>query len=287
MIKWGLPLVLGSGLCLLPASCERESSHQDNVESPPAITSPADLTELVQPPEDKTVMPPPVLPDKKVATPNENELTVTPKINEPPAQTVQLQTDQLQIEQFSFTFHKESQQEICGDWDYFVYNGEMTISGRLVSQYPIDMTDPDFEMSIDTPLESYTLPAVYQRDDHDGGYVEKVIHRKGRGQLFQVKDFRVDDDDRVYRNDDDVTGTYENHGPLLSATFDLDEETFKITIEQEDYSAYDVEPGEEFEILISMPRADTDLEDFDQEALWIYQGTGINADDYTYDGDCL
>ena len=246
-MKCVLSLVLLGGASLLPWGCEPESPDNGNMESLPVITSPVDQkgevqspeeqnevvqspveqNEMIQPSEDKTVMPPPVLPDKEVAVQSDEELTATPEISEPPAQTDQLQIDQLQVEQFSFTFHKESQQELCGDWDYFTYNGKMTISGRLVSQYPIDMTDPDFEMTIDTPLESYDLPAVYQRDDHNGDYVEKVIIRQGRGQVFIVEDFCVDDDELVYQDGDDETGTYENHGPLLSATFDLETGTFE------------------------------------------------------------
>ena len=35
-----------------------------------------------------------------------------------------------------------------------------------------------------------------------------------------------------------------------------------------------------------MPRADTDLEDFDQTTTWVYQGKAIDPDDYSYDDDC-
>jgi hypothetical protein len=279
--KYGLSLVIWGFLCLLPAGCSRDTSEDGRDEGSPASSRQSEQSES-RPSYQQDTDESSSDPGPQNAEPQDRSgVSPVPKASGPAAGP-----EELKINKFSFRFHKESQKEVCGDWDYFIYKGEMTMSGRLVSQYPIDMTDPDFEMSISTPLESYTLPAVYQRDDHDDGYVEKVIKRKGRGQVFQVKDFRVEDDDLVFRNDDDMTGTYKNHGPLLSATFDLDDGTFEIEIERANFSAYDVEKGEEFEFEIAMPRADTDLDDFYQAAIWIYRGKTINSDDYSYDGDC-
>ncbi len=279
--KYVWPLFLGSLLCLLSSGCSRDSSDSDSRKDSAADSWRGESSPVPSPEEqyagdgqtDRQLQADP--------SGDPNPARTGASANEPSARA-----DRLRLEKYSFRFHKESRQEICGDWDYFVYKGEMTLSGRIVSAFPVDMTDPDFEMTLITPLDSYAVPATYEREDHGDGYVEKVIKRKGRGQVFQIKGFRLEDDDLVYRNDDDLIGVYKNHGPLLSATFDLQEETFKISIEREDYTAYDVEPGEEFEFHLSLARANPDLDDFDQTAIWTYQGKPINSDDYTYDGDC-
>lgn len=279
--KYGLSLAIWGFLCLLPVGCSPDTSDDGSDEDSPTNSRRNEQNESRPSSQQDTGESPSDSAPQNAEPQDRSGVSLVPKASGPAARP-----DELKINKFSFRFHKESQKEVCGDWEHFIYKGEMTISGRLVSQYPINMTDPEFEMSINTPLESYSLPAVYERDDHDDGYVEKVIKRKSRGQVFQIKVFRVEDDDLVYRNDDDMTGRYKNHGPLLNATFDLDDGTFEISIERANYSAYDVEKGEEFEIEIAMPRADTDLDEFDQTAVWIYKGKTIHSDDYSYDGDC-
>lgn len=195
--------------------------------------------------------------------------------------------DLFTVESFKFEFHRETKAEVCGDWDYFTYNGSMTLSGKLRSKFPIDMTAADFELDLMTPFESFTLPAQRERETTSGDYTnQQVIVKKSGKAVFYVKDYRLDDDERVYRNDDDDTGTLKNYGPVINAMFDLEKGSYLFTIKQIELTPEDVEPGEMFEFNLMMPRADSTQEDFDRDATKSYRGRAINSDAYYFDGDC-
>ena len=195
--------------------------------------------------------------------------------------------DVFTVEKFIFKFHQETQAEICGDWDNFIYNGSMMIVGHIQSETPVEMAAAEFELELTTPFESYTLPAQRKRETLSGQErIEQVVVRKGQDAIFYVKDYRVDDDERVYRNDDDETGTLKNFGPLINAVFDWESQRFVLSVTRAELIAENIEPGEVFDLSIWMPRFSPAEEDFDQTTEFYYTGRTIDSDSYDYDGDC-
>lgn len=191
------------------------------------------------------------------------------------------------VEKFIFQFHKETKAEVCGDWDYFKYNGSMSIRGRIQTQSPIDPTAEDFELDLTTPFESYILPARRERETIYGQErEEQVIARKRNGSVWYVKNYRVDDDETVYRNDDDETGVLKNYGPLIDAMIDWKNQTFLISITRAELTAEDIESGEVFDFSLTIPRYFSENEDFDQATEFRYTGDPIDSENYEYDGDC-
>lgn len=272
-------------LCLILSGCGTSESSSQESDGAPADSSSATVPDTSAPP------PPPL------STPSiggsQNDTPTSMPDNQPaqrpvssPEPTGALPGDRFLVKEFTFKFHKETKREICGDDDYTVYNGTMEAKGDIASSQPVDFTAGDFALSLVTPFDIYDIPSRMERENHDGIYTEETFRRKGAGEVFTLKDFRLEDDDLVYRNDDDMEGYFKNHGALMTAKFDFTKNRFEIKITRGDFSPYDVAKGEEMDFMISFPRRNTELEDFDMEQTWIYQGRAINSDDYYYDGDC-
>ena len=189
------------------------------------------------------------------------------------------------VNSFSFTFHKESQHEICDFWENFIYNGSVRISGALYSTHRVDFTTEDFELTLVTPFDIYSIPAVRERESHDDFYDEPTFKRTA-DQRFELDDYRMEDDVLVYADDEDEVGEYLYYGPLMDATIDFTSRSFEIRVERAELLAADIEPGDEMTFMLSFPRADRSIDDFDEVFTWTYDGRSIAADDYYWNGDC-
>ena len=213
-----------------------------------------------------------------------DQQAAAPKANEDSRSAAAIDT--FAVDKFTFEFHRETKKEVCGDWDYFAYNGSMSLAGRIQSRVPINMGAGEFELELETPLETYLLPAQRERETLDGDVeIEQVITQKRNKMIFYIKDYRVDDDDTVYRNDDDETGKLKNYGPLIDAMFDWESGKFVISVTRAELSPQDIEAGEEFSFTLSMPRGE-EQDDFEVGATLRYNGPAIDSERYYFTGDC-
>ena len=226
----------------------------------------------------------------------EPENPVTETVAEPPA-PAQIQPEpepepeilenRFEVEQFIFKFHRETQDEICGDADYFTYNGSLMLVGKIQSEIPVDMEADDFELELMTPFESYILPAWRERETlEDDEEIEQVFTRKGTEMIFFVKGYRVEDDDVVYRDDEDETGSLKNFGPLIDAVFDWKNQKFVLSVTHAELSAEDIKTGELLDLSLLMSDFNFEDEGFDQTSEFRYTGESIDSEHYNFNGEC-
>jgi hypothetical protein len=195
--------------------------------------------------------------------------------------------DRFEVERFVFKFHRETQDEICGDAEHFIYNGSMMIVGQIQSEVVVEMDAQEFELELITPFDSYILPARQEYESQSGqSRFEQVFVRKGEGAVFVVKGFHTQEDEVVYRDDDDETGTLENFGPVIDAVFDWEKQRYVLSVTRAELIAEDIKRGELLDLSLLMSDFSPEDKDFDQTMEFRYNGEPIDSDNYDYDGDC-
>ncbi len=223
------------------------------------------------------------------------ELTADKDVSTPPVKTEPVSrkiagsedvSGEFRIDRVDFKFHKETKKEVCGDWDYFIYNGSFKIEGVLKSGHLFNMTQAGFVLDLSTPFDTYTLEAFRDVDTlGDEAVTVQTFRSKRRATVFEVDDYKVMADDIVYRNENDDRGYLKNFGPILNAEFDLASGRFELKVSRGEFIANDMETGDEmgFQITLYSEQAN---KSFDGEFTYIYRGRNINSDSYLYDGDC-
>jgi|GEM_PF-898853 len=200
--------------------------------------------------------------------------------------------DRMRIDKGRFEFHKETREEICGQAEYFRKNGSLSIAGELSLQARIDMSDPNFQLSLGSEFLSFEVGAfeeVIEPDSVPGEYktvTNQVIVSEQDKEIYTIKKHKLDPDVIVYNNGGDEFGKLENFGPIVDAVFDFEKGTFKIDVKYADIEAWDVEPDDEFEFGLTMTRISGELGDFEGKADYVYRGKSKDSKKYAWHGQC-
>ena len=284
--QWGCCLCAGIMGIFLSAGCEKEQESAAPART--SVNQVAQETESGEKPQGKPWVPDVAveaigqdqsMPDQKPAP---EAIAKMDETDDPVAAI-----DEFRVEKFTFKFHRETQDEICGDAEHFIYNGSMMIVGQIQSAVAVAMDAHEFELELITPFESYILPAWQAYESPSGqSRFEQVFVRKGEGAVFVVKGFHTQEDEVVYRDDDDETGTLENFGPVIDAVFDWEKQRYVLSVTRAELIAEDIKRGELLDLSLLMSDFSPGDEDFDQTIEFRYNGEPIDSDNYDYNGDC-
>ena len=169
--------------------------------------------------------------------------------------------DAWHIEKCSCKFHTPSAKELQNPDAPIRKKGALSLSGTIALQEYIDMDHPAFSLTFISNLFSFTL---------DPG--SDAFTQKPGKKVYNVKNYPLEPDILVFKNQNDQTGKLLNFGPVLNAAFDLEKGTFNIKLKYLPLEPFEVNPGAPFNFNLILQRCTGTLPDFNQTDTFIYPG---------------